>query len=192
MTSFATFYWIGIFVQLIVRGIARSRWKPAAAAQQRISATERALLGLLTLTGLVLPLVYSLTSWLDFADYRLPPALGWLGVGLLALGLYLFARAHADLKASWSPSLEIYQGHRLVTEGIYGVMRHPMYASQWLVSIAQLLLIQNWVAGPAGLLGFIPFYFLRTRAEDRMMLETFGEPYRTYMQRAGSIFPKRR
>jgi protein-S-isoprenylcysteine O-methyltransferase Ste14 len=52
------------------------------------------------------------------------------------------------------------------------------------------LLIQNWLAGPASLIVFIPFYLLRSRAEEKMMLARFGEEYRKYRQTTGGILPK--
>ena len=116
--------------------------------------------------------------------------MGWLGVVLIACGLFVFARGHKDLSVNWSPSLEIRVDHTLVTTGIYRLIRHPMYASQLLMMIAQLLLLQNWLAGPTGLLFFIPFYILRVQAEEKMMLDTFGDQYRDYMQNVGRIIPR--
>ena len=118
--------------------------------------------------------------------------MGWAGVVILAGALFVFIRAHRDLKANWSPSLEIFQGHSLVTGGIYAIIRHPMYASQWLWVIAQILLLQNWLAGPLNLVFFIPFYTLRVRAEEKMMLDTFGEDYRACMRQTGGVIPRLR
>ena len=42
----------------------------------------------------------------------------------------------------------------LVTEGIYGRVRHPMYTAFWLWAVAQALLLPNWIAGFSGLIGF--------------------------------------
>ncbi|MDH5507526.1 MAG: hypothetical protein OEZ02_09925, partial [Anaerolineae bacterium] len=44
-----------------------------------------------------LPLIYIFTPWLDFADYRLPPALGWLGTFLLGSALVVLTLAHRAL-----------------------------------------------------------------------------------------------
>jgi protein-S-isoprenylcysteine O-methyltransferase Ste14 len=65
-----------------------------------------------------------------------------------------------------------------------------MYASQWLWVVAQILLLQNWIAGPIGLIFFIPFYILRVRAEEKMMLDTFGNQYRDYMKKTGGVIPR--
>lgn len=177
-------------MQLLIRlpfGLStRSRRK----AEQHISPAETILLAQISVAGLALPLTYSVMDWLSFADYTLPTWLGWAGVFLLACGLLLFWRAHKDLKANWSPSLELYEGHTLITNGIYRVIRHPMYTSQFLFSPAQLLLIQNWIAGPASLVFFVPFYILRSRAEERMMLAKFGDIYRRYQESTGGLIPK--
>ncbi len=189
-TLFKLFYWIALIIEMAVRVPLNQARRKAATTERRISTLEFVLLSLLSLTGFFLPLVYTFTPWLRFADYTLPPALGWLGVPLLACAVYLFIRAHRDLAANWSPSLEIFSTHRLVTHGIYRHIRHPMYASQWLLVFAQLLLLQNWLAGPTGLLLFIPFYFLRVRAEEQMMLDTFGEQYNAYRRSTGAVFPR--
>lgn len=190
MTLFKIVYWVGIFIEMAIRAPLRKTWKAAAKTDQRISSTERALLGILFLVMFFIPLIYSVTNWLDFADYQLPTWMGWLGVILLACALLIFARAHIDLKANWSPTLEIRQDHTLVTNGIYRFIRHPMYASQWVWVIAQTLLLQNWLAGPLDLLFFIIFYTLRVQAEEKMMLDTFGDEYRVYMEKTGGVIPK--
>jgi protein-S-isoprenylcysteine O-methyltransferase Ste14 len=57
-------------------------------------------------------------------------------------------------------------------------------------SIARTLFFQNWVAGPAGAASFLPLYVLRAPREDRMMLERFGDRYRAYLGRTGSVVPR--
>jgi protein-S-isoprenylcysteine O-methyltransferase Ste14 len=37
---------------------------------------------------------------------------------------------------------------------------------------------------------FTAFYFLRVRAEEKMMLDTFGDDYREYVNKTGAVFPK--
>ena len=54
------------------------------------------------------------------------------------------------LGRNWSITLEIRDSHRLVTDGLYRYVRHPMYTSFWLWAIAQALLIPNWIAGLQG------------------------------------------
>lgn len=190
MDIFKAIYFVAILVEIIIRIPLNKRRKREKMSEQRVTRQERILLGLLSLGMFFIPIIYAATNWLDFANYTLPAWGGWLGVLLIAGALFVFWRAHADLGLNWSPSLEIREKHELIKRGIYGIIRHPMYASQWLWVIAQPLLLQNWIAGFANLLVFIPFYFLRVKAEEQMMLDSFGMEYRDYMRATGGVWPK--
>jgi len=190
MDIFTAIYFAVLIIEIMIRVPLNRKRKQEKMSEQRVTSQERTLLGLLSLGGFFIPLIYAITNWLDFANYSLPTWAGWLGVLLAAGALFVFWRAHIDLGVNWSPSLEIREKHELITRGIYGVIRHPMYASQWLLVIAQPLLLQNWIAGFSNLLAFIPFYFLRVKTEEQLMLETFGDQYRAYMQRVGRVIPK--
>ncbi len=108
-------------------------------------------LDMLSFLGMeVVPLFAIFTTWLDFADYDLPDILGWLGAALMAGSILLLVLAHRDLGRNWSPSVDLRQEHRLVTQGIYAYLRHPIYASVWLWCLAQALLVHNWIGGLAG------------------------------------------
>ena len=181
---------VAIIIEIIIRIPLNNKRKQEKMSEQRVTSQERTLLGLLSLAMFFVPILYAATSWLDFANYTLPMWAGWLGVLIIAGALLVFWRAHADLGINWSPSLEIREKHELITRGIYSVIRHPMYASQWLWVIAQPLLLQNWIAGFLNLLVFIPFYFLRVRAEEQLMMDKFGDQYQTYMQKVGGVVPK--
>ena len=190
MDIFTAIYFVAIVIEIVIRAPLNEKRKRESISERRVTPRERILLGLLSLGMFFVPVIYAASGWLDFADYKLPDWAGWLGVVILAASLFVFWRAHADLGVNWSPSLEIRERHELITHGIYGVIRHPMYASQWLWVLAQPLLLHNWVAGFLDLLIFVPFYLLRVRAEEGLMLETFGERYQDYMQRVGSVLPR--
>jgi len=187
---FVWVYFIALVIEMIIRAPLDKKRKLEKMRERQVTNQEKTLLGLLTLGGLVAPIIYAATNWLDFADYQLPNWASWLGVAFTATALFVFWRAHADLGVNWSPTLEIREKHELITRGIYGVIRHPMYASQWLLSIATPLLLQNWIAGWLNLVVFIFFYSFRVKAEEQMMLEQFGDQYRSYMQKVGAVFPK--
>jgi protein-S-isoprenylcysteine O-methyltransferase Ste14 len=64
------------------------------------------------------------------------------------VGLWLFAKSHADLGTNWSLTLEVREKHQLVTHGIYRALRHPMYSALLLYSLGQALVVPNWIVGP--------------------------------------------
>lgn len=191
---FKVVYFAGMGIEAIVRAPYERQRRQIPRVESRVTRMERGILAGMSVAMLVLPLTYSLTTWLDFADYRLSPRTkargGCIGTMLLAAAVWLFWRSHRDLGASWSPSLEIGAQQTLVTHGVYGKIRHPMYASQLLWGLAQALLLHNWIAGLGGLLAFLPTYFVRIPEEERMMLDHFGDAYRAYCARTGRIVPR--
>jgi len=187
---FKIVFLIGLALSWLIRLPRWRRRKRQPVRLDRRSGREKILLGLVFLAMQILPVFYLLTPWLDFADYELPAWAGFIGSAVLGASLWLLWRSHADLGACWSDSLEIREDHRLVTRGVYGRLRHPMYAAFWLWGIAQALLIHNWIAGPAYLATFGPLYPVRVAREERMMLEHFGPEYRSYMSRTGRVIPR--
>jgi protein-S-isoprenylcysteine O-methyltransferase Ste14 len=107
----------------------------------RVDWSERMLLGLMFMGMFLVPALYAPTSRLDGADHRLPTEArgptGGVGAAILALSIRLFWRSHADLGRNCSPSLQLREGHELVTGGLCRSVRHPMYASVWLWGMAR-------------------------------------------------------
>jgi protein-S-isoprenylcysteine O-methyltransferase Ste14 len=190
MFIFKLTFWIAIIAQMAIRAPLAKQRRKEAKSENRYGSQEKLILILLFISGFVTPLLYSVTSWLDFANYSLPGWAGWLGIVLILAALWIFWRGHYDLGLNWSPTLEIRPEHKLITNGIYGYIRHPMYASQWVWVIAQSLLLQNWLAGFLSVVVWTIFYSLRVPPEEKMMLDTFGDEYREYMTRTGAVFPK--
>lgn len=156
---------------------------------QRVDRLEQWLMFAVFMGLLCLPLLHLATPWFDALDYRLPDGAPWVGAVMMLVSLGYFHRAHVDLGRNWSPSLEVHTEHRLVTQGVYARVRHPMYASIWLFALAQPLLVHNWLTGAFGVLAFGLLYALRVPREEALMLDTFGDEYRAYMQRTGRLWP---
>lgn len=151
---------------------------------------ERMLLTISTCGLGILPAFYVFGGVPRWADYPLQPWQPWLGAATFAAALWIFHRSHSDLGRNWSVTLEVKEKHTLITEGVYKHIRHPMYSAFWLWALAQAILLPNWVAGLAGIFGFGTLYFVRVGKEEVMMVETFGDDYRMYMDRTWRIVPR--
>jgi protein-S-isoprenylcysteine O-methyltransferase Ste14 len=150
---------------------------------------ETALLAI-SLSGLgLIPFLYVGTGFPAMAERPFIPLLGWLGLALAVGALWMFRLTHKALGRNWSVSLQVRENHRLIQEGVYARIRHPMYTAFWLWAAAQALLLPNWVAGLAGIVGFGTLYAFRIGREERMMLEAFGEEYRAYSARTARLIP---
>lgn len=157
-------------------------------AKDRKGRLEVALLTLAML-GFLTPIIWIVSPVFAFADYPLRPLPLAAGLACFVIGLWLFYRSHADLGTNWSITLQVRENHRLVTQGVYRHVRHPMYAALFLYSVGQLLALPNWIAGPSYLATFGIVFVLRVRAEERLMLEEFGADYTAYMAGTKRLIP---
>jgi protein-S-isoprenylcysteine O-methyltransferase Ste14 len=135
------------------------------------------------------PLVWIVSPLLDFADYPLHLFPLLAGAVCLALGLWLFHRSHVDLGTNWSITLQVREHHRLITNGVYCWVRHPMYLALLVYSLGQALALPNWLAGPSYSVAMVILIALRMEPEERMMRDEFGKDYEAYMARCKRLIP---
>jgi protein-S-isoprenylcysteine O-methyltransferase Ste14 len=112
-------YAVGFVAFYRIRGIYANRTKWEVKVVSRLDWQEKVLLMGMAPGTLVLPLLYLLTPWIDFAGYELPPVAQGMGAVTMALSLWLFWRSHVDLGQNWSVTLQVREGHELVTRGVY-------------------------------------------------------------------------
>jgi len=179
----------GIVATVAIRAPHGKRRGKIKIVESRRGTLEIGLLALIWITMMILPILAIFTPIFSFADYQLYPIPFSIGLFCLIAGLWFFYRSHADLGQNWSLSLEILEGHKLVTHGVYERIRHPMYTANFLQAIAQALLLSNWIAGPSCFVAFFLLFTLRVGGEERMMSEKFGEDYAHYKSRTKRLIP---
>lgn len=180
---------VGVISWWLIRRPFERKVKRERVVDARDRVREFVLLSISTLGLGITPLVWTVTKTLNFADYPYSPVQFVLGVLVFLFSLWLFRRTHKDLGKNWSVTLEIKDTHKLITGGVYRYVRHPMYTAFFLWALAQLILIPNWIAGPAGLIGFGTLFLFRIGREEQMMLDTFGDEYRAYSARTARLIP---
>ncbi len=186
---FKIVYFMELVLITAVRSLGTAKYRRTGVKQDRSSTLDTILLAL-NGVGMLIPILYVFSSWFDFADYSLPAWLSWVGTVLFAGAALLLWGTHQAMGRNWTPTLGLREDHHLVTEGVFHYIRHPMYAAHLLWALAAPLILTNWIAGFSMLIPQIAQYWLRVGAEERMMLEAFGDQYRTYLDRTGRIFPK--
>jgi protein-S-isoprenylcysteine O-methyltransferase Ste14 len=77
----------------------------------------------------------------------------------------------------------------LVTHGPYRWVRHPFYVTAALLMGSVTLLTANWLIGLTSLV-VLTLLAVRTKKEEQMLIERFGDQYRDYMARTGRFFPR--
>lgn len=189
MNQFDIIYLAGLLVGSTIRVLYTRHYRKSTITHDRKIRLDILLTNLAGL-GFLSPLIYIFSPWLDFANYHLPGAAGWLGACIFTAAIGLLWKSHMDLGHNWTPTPQIRAGHTLAVSGVYRYIRHPMYAAHWLWGIAQILLLPNWIAGPSLFVLFGLHYWTRVSGEENMMLERFGREYAEYLSRTGRIFPK--
>jgi len=115
--------------------------------------------------------------------------LGIIGLVLGAGGLVVRAVAFITLGRFFSRTLREAEKHTLVTRGIYKIIRHPGYLSDFMIFIGIALALGNWILLIIIPVLFIPAYIYRINVEEMMLLEVFGEQYTEYRKKSKRLIP---
>src|SRR5262249_28759882 len=88
----------------------------------------------------------------------------------------------------FSGLVAIQPGHRLVTDGVYGVIRHPSYLGLLVLSLGWALAFRSAV-GVLLVALTIPPLVARIRAEEALLRAQFGDEYEAYRARTSRLIP---
>ena len=167
----------------------------AAKAADEISRKEEGLpvMVLLRVFGLSMWLgliVYMINpQWMAWSAWSAPEWLRWMGAASVLVSIPLIYWMFHSLGKNVTDTVAIREEHKLVTEGPYRYIRHPMYSFSMLSFIGFSLLTANWFIGLAGGLALV-MLAIRTPLEEAKLEEKFGKAYREYSARTGRFFPK--
>lgn len=123
-------------------------------------------------------------EWLDWLQW--PGYLLWFSAAVLGvLPVVVFRRrGGVEEKASYIET------SRLVTNGLYSIVRHPQYLSLIHLALAGVLLKPHWATiANAVLIGAASYAAMLSA--DKQLVEKFGDVYRKYMARvprAGMLY----
>jgi protein-S-isoprenylcysteine O-methyltransferase Ste14 len=112
----------------------------------------------------------------------------WIGVVLFALGGALRIWPVFVLRHRFSGLVAIQPGHTLVTNGIYGVIRHPSYLGLLINSLGWSLAFRSGVGVLLTVL-LIPPLLARIDAEENLLHSEFGDNYNAYRSRTWRLIP---
>jgi len=158
--------------------------------ESRLNIFLRSIAGL---AGFVLVIVYLLEpEWIGWAALPLPDGLRWLGAASGAAGIAGLIWVHRELGRNFSAILEVRADQTLVTSGPYRWVRHPMYATLYLIVLAFFLLSANWLIGALWIGSFTVVLASRLAREEAAMEAEFGQEYRAWAARTGRLLPRLR
>ena len=112
----------------------------------------------------------------------------WIGIALYVVGGALRLWPVFVLGHRFSGLVAIQPEHKLVTEGIYGVIRHPSYLGLLVNSLGWGLAFRSGV-GVLLTVVLLPLLVARIRAEEALLRAHFGDEYEAYRRRTSRLIP---
>jgi protein-S-isoprenylcysteine O-methyltransferase Ste14 len=112
----------------------------------------------------------------------------WLGVVLFIIGGALRIWPVFVLGRRFSGLVAIQPGHALVTNGVYGVIRHPSYLGLLINSLGWGLAFRSAIGILLALL-MVPPLLARIHAEERLLRSHFGREYEAYRATTWRLVP---
>jgi protein-S-isoprenylcysteine O-methyltransferase Ste14 len=113
---------------------------------------------------------------------------GAIGLLMVLLGISFAIWGRLQLGGNWSAAVSVKQGHTLISRGPYTIVRHPIY-SGLLLALLGVALIIGEVRGLLGVGVLFLSFWLKSRIEERFMLEQFGADYRNYQHQVKALIP---
>lgn len=115
-------------------------------------------------------------------------AMRWTGVVLYSIGGVLRLWPVFVLGRRFSGLVAIQTDHQLVTDGIYGIIRHPSYLGLLVNMLGWALTFRSGLGVILTALALIPIIG-RISAEERLLSQQFGAPYEDFRRRTARLIP---
>ncbi|MBQ2930323.1 MAG: isoprenylcysteine carboxylmethyltransferase family protein [Clostridia bacterium] len=178
-----------LFIPMFLAGLVMMAKNPAL-LKSRLNAKEKEreqslvvkLSGLMFLVGFILAGLSFRFGWL-----MLPRWVTWLGAALFLASYALYAEVLRE--NTWlSRTIEVQEGQTVVSTGLYGIVRHPMYAVTLVLFVSMPLVLGSALAFAV----FLAYPFIiskRIRNEEEVLARDLPG-YPEYMQKVRwRLFP---
>jgi protein-S-isoprenylcysteine O-methyltransferase Ste14 len=127
-------------------------------------------------------------AWLDRQLFSVTVPLALAGLLAVLIGVAFSIWARFMLGSNWSSRVTVKENHTLVRTGPYRIVRHPIY-SGILLGMLGSALQRGGIRCFVGVLICGLSFWLRTRAEERFMVQSFGEEYLQYRLKVKALAP---
>ena len=161
---------IVLFVPMLVMGVVMFVLSPELLRRRLASREERATQrGVVRYAGLLF-VVSFVVAGLDFRYgwSAMPLWMTWCAVIIFLLGYALYGEVMRE-NVWLSRNITVAEGQQVVTTGLYGIVRHPMYTSTIFMFLAMPLVLGSCWAMLSMIL-YIPVIIIRIKDEERLLI----------------------
>jgi isoprenylcysteine carboxyl methyltransferase (ICMT) family protein YpbQ len=111
-------------------------------------------------------------------------------VAITAVSEWFCYASARTLGKQWALVARVIQGHQLVQQGPYAVVRNPIYLAMLGNVVATALAFGTWLSLAGAIAVFAVGTEIRIRSEEKLLREAFGAEFEEYARRVPGLFPR--
>jgi len=171
-----------LFIPMVIIGVVFYIWSPNTLSKRLRSKEERtkqkgvvAFSGLIFIASFILAGLDYRFGWSDMPSWII---WGCTTLFLLSYGMY----AEVMRENEWlSRSIEVTVDQKVVSSGLYGIVRHPMYSATIGMFLSMPIVMESWWAFLV-MIPYVPIIVCRIKDEEILLTEEL-EGYSEYKQK---------
>lgn len=166
------------------------RHKPPSAPESK---RERASIVGIVLQGASYGIVWSIRrAWFSpivSVSNSVEIALAILTMALGIASVWFIMAAIRTLGKQWSLGARLIEGHKLITEGPYRLVRNPIYTGMFGMLLATGLAVSHWIGLLIAIVVYAVGTVVRVRSEEKLLRGAFGAEFDSYARRVPAVIP---
>ena len=150
------------------------------------------LAGVLLLLGLILTGAAPIADLFSFVDPLIAidtPWLGRAGIVLAVMGGVITVTSQFQMGISWRIGVDEGEQTRLITRGLFSVMRNPIFTGMLLATAGLLLVVPNWLSVAALTSLFVGLEMQVRWIEEPYLIRVHKASYLAYAHEVGRFLP---
>src|SRR5712691_2366022 len=109
---------------------------------------------------------------------------------LVAVGsVWFVSSAIRTLGKQWSLGARLIEGHKLITDGPYRLVKNPIYTGMFGLLLATGLAVSHWIGLAIAIIVFALGTVIRVRSEEKLLRGAFGAEFDSYARRVPAVIP---
>lgn len=112
-----------------------------------------------------------------------------LTVAMAAASVWLVNAASRRLGKQWALAARLVEGHDLISDGPYRLVRNPIYTGMFGLLLATGLAMSRWTTLLAASAVFVVGTLIRIRSEEKLLRQAFGAAFDEYARRVPALIP---
>ncbi len=112
-----------------------------------------------------------------------------VGICMIVLGIFLRVWAIRTLGKYFTATVVLQQKQTLITSGPYRIVRHPSYLGAFLSIVGCAVFLNAYLSIIIAAILMCFSYIIRIRAEEKALIQYFGNDYLQFSKKTNRLFP---